>query len=635
MEEKVEKLFKLVGNENRYQYFVMSLTIWYWISCNLLSTSLAYLENTPLISYYDSSEQKTVVKSLDYEKCDWDKSNYTIVETYDYSWVIEQEIECNKVKTGLIGMIAFAGNTLGALIFPVISDFGGSKAALFTGTGMWVVFMIICIFIKHYEFYIVVCIICNTASNFMCYGSLTIAGEICSVRLRAVFGSLCNFGYALGGIIYIILFMVLGKWTTVFLINACVLGTAGIISIFFLVESPRYLLHRDIDKFIACLRRVAKYNKRDEEFEKQINEPEYVEIIEYFREHLKKERGKDEISEPITNTKGATLQKKQDNESNEGKGDLIPPDSPAGIGNSQNSDFDDKNRRKNTNADEAIKIDNDISGKAMKNDKELSAINTITKYNQRTETIQKLNNEKGKLNSKNSSNNNSINEETEKRKKISQLALIKYASIRYKFLLMCLEWFIVAGIYNGLQIGIKLIPGDIYVNGILLFAVMMGSYIVCIILMEIPIFGRKYTTILSLIGTVISLILLIIFLDNDKCAIAFYILTSFWITMPDNIFYTYCLEIYPTPVRATGFGINATCNNIGSIIVPMLMELFSDKVIYGMFCILSGIAGICMFFLEETVGKPMPETIKEIEEERKVNNEMKDLPDNEIRENII
>ena len=42
----------------------------------------------------------------------------------------------------------------------------------------------------------------------------------------------------------------------------------------------------------------------------------------------------------------------------------------------------------------------------MKNDKELSAINTITKYNQRTETIQKLNNEKGKLNSKNSSNNN-------------------------------------------------------------------------------------------------------------------------------------------------------------------------------------------------------------------------------------
>ena len=200
---------------------------------------------------------------------------------------------------------------------------------------------------------------------------------------------------------------------------------------------------------------------------------------------------------------------------------------------------------------------------------------------------------------------------------------------------MCLEWFIVAGIYNGLQIGIKLIPGNIYVNGILLFAVMIGSYIVCIILMEIPIFGRKYTTILSLIGTVVSLILLIIFLDNDNCAVAFYILTSFWITMPDNIFYTYCLEIYPTPVRATGFGINATCNNIGSIIVPMLMELFSDKVIYGMFCILSGIAGILMFFLEETVGKPMPETIKEIEEEKKVKNEMKDLPENEIRENII
>ena len=634
MEEKVEKLFKLVGNENRYQYFVMSLTIWYWISCNLLSTSLAYLENTPLISYYDTSEQKTVVESLDYEKCDWDKSNYTIVETYDYSWVIEQEIECSKVKTGLIGMIAFAGNTLGALIFPVISDFGGSKAALFAGTGMWVVFMIICIFIKHYEFYIVVCIICNTASNFMCYGSLTIAGEICSVRLRAVFGSMCNFGYALGGIIYIIFFMVLGKWTTVFIINACALGSAGLISIFFLVESPRYLLHRDIDKFVDCLRRVAKYNGTYEEFERQIKESEYVEILEYLREHLKRERGKDEISEPVTNTKGVTLQKK-DKESSEGKGDLIPPDSPAGIGNSNSDrDFEDK-RRKSTNADEGIKVDYDNSGNAMRNEKELSAINTITKYNQRTETIQNLNSETGKINSKNSSKNNSINEEIKKKDKISPLALIKYPSLRYKFLLMCFIWFIVAGIYNGLQIGIKLIPGDIYINGILLFAVMIGSYIVCIILMEIPIFGRKYTTILSLIGTVISLILLIIFLNNDKCAVAFYIMTSFWITMPDNIFYTYCLELYPTPVRATGFGINATCNNIGSIIVPMLMELFSDKVIYGMFCILSGIAGICMFFLEETVGKPMPETIKEIEEEKKVKNEMEDLPENEIRQNII
>ena len=45
---------------------------------------------------------------------------------------------------------------------------------------------------------------------------------------------------------------------------------------------------------------------------------------------------------------------------------------------------------------------------------------------------------------------------------------------------MCFEWFIVAGIYNGLQIGIKLIPGDIYINGILLFAVMIASYIVYI-----------------------------------------------------------------------------------------------------------------------------------------------------------
>ena len=633
MEEKVEKLFKLVGNENRYQYFVMSLTIWYWISCNLLSTTLAYLENTPLISYYDKDSQKTIVESLDYTSCKWDKSNYTIVETYSYSWVIEQEIECSKFKTGLIGMIAFAGNTLGALIFPLISGFGGQKAPLFTGTLMWVIFMVICIFIKHYEFYIIVCIICNTASNFMCYGSLTIAGEICSIRLRSIFGSMCNFGYALGGIVYIILFMVLQKWTLVFIINASALGFAGLIAFFFLVESPRYLLHKDIDKFIKCLKTIAFYNGRSELFEKSINESEYVEILDYLREHLKKESGeKNNIENVISNTKGVNINKK---ENLNDKGDLIPPDSPAGIGNIEVIEVEEKRRRKSTNADEGegIKIESDASGNAMKNEKELSAINTISKYNNNMDTIQNLSNEKNNLSS---SSKNSLNESIkEKKKKISPLALIKYPSIRYKFILMCFEWFIVAGIYNGLQIGIKLIPGDIYVNGILLFAVMIASYIVCIILMEIHFFGRRNTTILCLLCTVISLILLIIFLDNDKCAVIFYIMTSFWITMPDNIFYTYCLEIYPTPIRASGFGINATCNNIGSIIVPMLMELFSDKVIYGLFCVLSGIAGILMFFLEETVGKHMPETIKEIEEEKKIQNEMKDLPPSEIRKNII
>ena len=83
MEEKIEKIIELSGNKNRFQYFLEIIIILYWINCNLLSVSLPYLENTSIVSYYDSEKNETIKESMNYDLCKMEKDEtFEIVETY-------------------------------------------------------------------------------------------------------------------------------------------------------------------------------------------------------------------------------------------------------------------------------------------------------------------------------------------------------------------------------------------------------------------------------------------------------------------------------------------------------------------------------------------------------------------------
>ena len=90
----------------------------------------------------------------------------------------------------------------------------------------------------------------------MCYSTLTIGGEISSPKLRAIFGSLTNFGFGAGGIFYIIMFWVLDSWKlfSLFVFFVCFRN----ISNYIFLESPRYTLQHNVDSFLEILRGIAK-----------------------------------------------------------------------------------------------------------------------------------------------------------------------------------------------------------------------------------------------------------------------------------------------------------------------------------------------------------------------------------------
>jgi hypothetical protein len=473
----------------------------------------------------------------------------------------------------------------------------------------------------------------------MCYSTLTIGGEISSPKLRAIFGSLTNFGFGAGGIFYIVMFWVLDSWKWVFIICAIFLFVLGILVIIFFLESPRYALQHNVDSFLEILREIAKFNGRLKIFEKELKEEEYQNIINYLKIHyteLRDEKDSNILSNKMPQNlilnKNENINIKLPTESP----GLVPIDKQAKKLQIENESSIYSNLKNNLqNVSEKMNEENNNSLK-IKNNRKKTA-DTINIYN--SENVQ--------INSNNSENNNNIldngsqkNENTFSEKKnqienenletkqnsnnnnknskniVSPFALIKYPSLRYKFLLMCLIWFSCSGIYNGMTLGIKSLPGNIYINGILLFGVELISYILSGFLMDWPLLGRKKTAIITLFLSAFFMLLLVIFLHNDTCSVVFYMIIRVCITIPFTEFYTYCLEIYPTSVRSVGFGINAVCNNIGGIVVPMVLELLNSRVIYIIFTVMCGVCGFLFFFLEETVGIPMPETIKEIEEEK-------------------
>lgn len=78
--------------------------------------------------------------------------------------------------------------------------------------------------------------------------------------------------------------------------------------------------------------------------------------------------------------------------------------------------------------------------------------------------------------------------------------------------------------------------------------------------------------------------------------------------------YVYTIEIYPTTVRQTGLAICYTGARIGNIIVPyiLLLKVYFDELPFLLIGALAFIGGLIVWPLPETKGRPLPETIQDL-----------------------
>lgn len=195
--------------------------------------------------------------------------------------------------------------------------------------------------------------------------------------------------------------------------------------------------------------------------------------------------------------------------------------------------------------------------------------------------------------------------------KYNILSLLKFDSQRRNFLITCFLWFSTSGIYYGLSIFLKTLPGDIYTNGYLLYTVEFFAYFLTGFIINIKGLGRRNTMIIFEFISLVGYGLMIFFNFQDYTKTILALVARFAISGVYNTMFTYSTEVFPTCVRSKAFGTNSACARVGAIISPICLELMGEQKVPILFAILNGIAFITLFFIPETLGKGLEEHIPE------------------------
>ena len=188
MKEKIGKLIKPSGDENRYQYIALTIVFFIWANTYIISVSLPLLERNPLVIYEDV-EGYSVTVPINYAICKWG-TNYTISEHFEYSWVSDFSIYCDEVKTGLIGTFSNLGYMIGGFLFSFISKLITHKTTILSCLSFLVLLITLVTIIKNFWVTMSFIIILNTLANLVNYSSMVLAQETASNSKRSIFPEL-------------------------------------------------------------------------------------------------------------------------------------------------------------------------------------------------------------------------------------------------------------------------------------------------------------------------------------------------------------------------------------------------------------------------------------------------------------
>ena len=261
------KLISIAGNQHCYQYFMAVVCFLFWFNINILDFSLGFLENPPAVSYFDKENNETVVESLDYDICDWEKSEYEIVETYDFSWIIDLKIECDQFKVSLIGTLVSVGLLIGACSYSFITKWLGQKKALLIGNLIFMIVLAIGIFVNEYWYFCIECVLCPFMCNLISYSIMVLFSEIISHQRKSIFNTCINSGLGIGGLFYVVMYYAFKEWKYVFCVCIGISFVLEILVFFFFFDSfEEYIQRKDIDGMLKALRFMAKFNGKLDEF---------------------------------------------------------------------------------------------------------------------------------------------------------------------------------------------------------------------------------------------------------------------------------------------------------------------------------------------------------------------------------
>ena len=268
-DKSIEKIIEIAGDRHKYQYTILFLVFGIFITLDLLTISLPYLEKMPVVSYKEKNGNK-IITMLNYEICE--TKNFTIVEMSRHSWVSEYGIYCDRVKTGLIGSLVFLGVLIGSIFFQFLSDkIGRRLTVLYSGYCFSFLLIVVSVFASNiYHIYVMSIFIAISAVCGL-FSSFQLMNEVTGSYHRSTFGTIVGMAFSFCGISNISMLYYTDSWRICFIIGS--LLNIQIITLFSFLssESPRYYLNlKDIDLFFENLKEMSIRNDVYDRFNKMV-----------------------------------------------------------------------------------------------------------------------------------------------------------------------------------------------------------------------------------------------------------------------------------------------------------------------------------------------------------------------------
>lgn len=193
------------------------------------------------------------------------------------------------------------------------------------------------------------------------------------------------------------------------------------------------------------------------------------------------------------------------------------------------------------------------------------------------------------------------------------LDLVRTPNMRRKTLNLFFCWFVNSFIYFGLSLNTSGLGGNLFVNFFISGVIEFPAYAIATVVIKK--LGRRNPQMAVMIFGGLACFLTITIPDNLLwLRITLATLGKFCITASFGMIYVFSAEIFPTVVRNIGVGCSSTCARIGSMVAPFVKELgrathpFVPFAVYGG---LSLVSGILVYFLPETLGCKLPDTVEE------------------------
>ncbi|XP_006156612.1 solute carrier family 22 member 8 [Tupaia chinensis] len=244
-----------------------------------------------------------------------------------------------------------------------------------------------------------------------------------------------------------------------------------------------------------------------------------------------------------------------------------------------------------------------LSGKSSK---ALKILQQVAAFNGKKEEGQKLSLEELKL---------SLQKDFSKAKATNSTAdLFRIPILRQVTFCLSLAWFATGFAYYSLAMGVEEFGVNLYLLQVIFGAVDIPSKLVTFL--SINYLGRHITqtTALFLGG---GIIMALIFVPSDMPTLrtALAVCGKGCLSSSFSCLFLYTTELYPTVIRQRGMGIGNVWARIGSMISPLVkitseVKPFLPNAIYGTVTLLAASAA---FFLPETLNRPLPETVEDME----------------------